>query len=187
MATEPSTLRFTIDQYERMVETGVLSEDDRVELIDGLIIEMPPIYPEHSIPVQRLNRIFHRALEEHQAIIRVQDAILLPPRSEPEPDVVLAVPPDTRYLDRQPGPSDLLLVVEVAHTTKRFDSTVKLSLYARSGIEEFWLVDVPARCFEVYRDPGPDGFATMEVIEAGGFVSPQAFPEVHVAIDDVIP
>ncbi len=186
MAVEPKRHLFSVDQYERMVKTGVLTEDDRVELIEGEIVEMPPIDPQHSIPVQRLNRIFIERLGP-RAYVRVQDAVRLPPRSEPEPDVVVALPPDTRYLSRHPQAEDILLVIEVAYTTKHFDRNRKLPMYARQRIPEVWIVDVPASRIEVYRAPEGDSFATVEIVARGGSVSPEAFPDVQIAIDEVLP
>jgi hypothetical protein len=186
MATDVQPHRFSIEQYERMVEAGVLTENDRVELIDGQIVEMPPIDPQHSFPVQKLASIFHRVLAEKVAI-RVRDPIRLPPDSEPEPDIVLVIGPHRRYVARHPEPSDILLVVEVAYTTKRFDADTKLPMYARAGIAEVWLVDVPAHRIEVYRDPTGTTYGFSEVATTRGSIACAAFPDVLIRVDDVIP
>src|SRR5687767_11063460 len=130
MVVEPKRMPFSVETYERMVASGVLDEDLRVELIDGEIIEMPPLSPDHSIPVQRLAKLFIQALGD-RAYVRTQDPIRLPPTSEPQPDVVLAVPPDTRYLSQHPGADDVLLVIEVARESRAFDRGPKLAIYAR--------------------------------------------------------
>jgi Uma2 family endonuclease len=186
MAVDVERHRFSIEQYERMVEVGVLTEDDRVELIDGEIVEMAPIDPDHSFPVQRLARVFMESLGG-RAYVRIQDAIRLPPQSEPEPDVVLARPPDDLYRRRHPGPDDLFLVVEVAHTTQIKDRRMKIPLYAQQGILEAWLLDVPAQQLEIYRQPSPDGYRSVEFVGRGGPVAPLAFPDLLVVIDDVLP
>src|SRR5688500_3416736 len=125
MAVDVERHRFSIEQYERMVEIGVLTEDDRVELIEGEIVQMPPPSPGHSTIVSRLNKRFVMALGD-RAVVRVQDAVRLPPRSEPEPDLALARPPDDRYIRRHPEPAELLLVVEVAHSTQTYDRRTKM-------------------------------------------------------------
>lgn len=186
MALDLARYRFSLDQYERMVETGVLTEDDRVELIEGEILEMPPQHPPHTTPVRRLTRALMEGVGD-RAVVLIQMPIRLPPSSEPEPDLALARPPDERYVARHPEPQDLLLVVEVSHTTQLYDRNMKIPLYARQGIRELWLIDVPAERFEVYREPGPDGYETVENVARGGTVTPLAFPDVRIAVDDVLP
>lgn len=185
MVVEPKRHRFSLERYERMVEFGVFNKNDHVELIEGEIVEMAPNDPPHTTPIRRLARIFHGLGE--QAVILVQMPIRMPPRSEPEPDLVISRPPDERYLRRHPEPGDILLVVEVMHTTHLFDRNYKLPLYARNGIREIWLVDVPAGTFGVYRDPKPEGYASVQVLERGTTVSPEAFPELTIAVDEVLP
>jgi Uma2 family endonuclease len=185
MAVDVQRHRFTLEQYEHMVSAGVLGEDDRVELIDGEIIEMAPNDPPHVSPIRRLMTAFQPIRD--RAVMLVQMPIRVPPRSEPEPDLALAIPPEERYARKHPEPGDLLLVVEVSHTTKRFDLTVKIPLYARSGISEVWIVDVPGEHIEVYRGPTPDGYDSVEVVARGGTVTPQAFPDVPVAVDEILP
>lgn len=184
MAVEEPRMRFTTERYERMVETGVLTPDDRVELIAGEIVEVPPIGPLHSTVVERLARLFHAELRD-RASIRVQSPVRLPPDSEPEPDLWLAEPPPERYARRHPEPEDLHLVVEVAQTSQERDRE-KLRLYARAGIREAWLVDLPARRLEVHRDPTRDGYGRVEVLDHSASASPLAFPDVRVPLAEVI-
>lgn len=136
MALDLARYRFSLDQYERMVETGVLTEDDRVELIEGEILEMPPQHPPHTTPVRRLTRALMEGVGD-RAVVLIQMPIRLPPSSEPEPDLALARPPDERYVARHPEPQDLLLVVEVSHTTQLYDRNLKIPLYARRGSANF--------------------------------------------------
>jgi Uma2 family endonuclease len=185
VSSEPPTVLFTIDQYERMVGAGVLAEDARVELIEGRIIEMAPTSPQHSTPVRRLLKAF--ATLGERAVLIVQDSIRLFPRSEPQPDVVLAKPPEESYVARHPEASDLLLVVEVSHTTQRFDRGTKVPLYARYGIPEVWVVDATAATIEVYRSPTGGRYATVETFERGQTVSPEAFPDLRLDVDFVVP
>lgn len=178
-------MRFTTERYERMVAAGVLTDDDRVELIDGEILEMPPLSPEHSSVVQRLTRRFYERLGD-EAIIFVQDAIRLPPDSEPEPDIVLVRPPEERYRRRHPDADDVLLIVEVIHSSGERDRLRKLPLDARHGILEVWLIDVPAGRFEVHRNIVGTGYASVEFVERGSAVAPLKFPDVSIAVDDVL-
>src|SRR5438552_12280642 len=133
--------RFTVEEYHRMAEAGILSEDDRVELIEGEIVQMSPIGPRHSACVDRLNALFTSRLRR-RAIVRVQNPIVLSRWTEPQPDLTLLRPRADFYAERHPGPADVLLAVEVAETSGVYDRGTKLALYARARIPEVWLVDV---------------------------------------------
>lgn len=186
MATEPARLRFSVDRYERMVEAGILTEDDRVELVSGEIVEMTPIDPAHAHAVDALTLLLVEGVRR-QAVVRVQHPVRLPPDSEPEPDVALARSKAEGYHRRHPEPPDILLVVEVARTSLLYDRNVKSLLYARHGIPEAWLVDLAGWRIEVQREPGPDGYERIETVGKGGSVSPLAFPDLVVAVDDILP
>ena len=167
MNASPDTLarhRFDVGQYRRMAETGVLAPDARVELLDGEIVDMPPIGPSHNATVDRLNRLLVTAVGE-RAIVRVQGSFELSGHSEPEPDLALFAPREDFYAAALPGPGDVLLVVEVADSTLARDRDVKLPLYARHGVREAWLVDIEGRRLSVHTDPGPDGYASARAAE----------------------
>lgn len=151
--------RLTVEEYYRMAEAGILGEDDRLELIDGEIIDMPPIGVGHTSVVKRLNAIFTRGAGEG-AIVSVQDPIRLNARSEPQPDLALLRHRADYYRDAHPGPADVLMLVEVADSSLRYDVDVKLPLYARHGIPEVWIVDLEHRRLEIYRRP--EGGAYLE-------------------------
>ena len=144
MATPlPAPHRFTVDEYHRMADTGLLEPDARVELIEGEVFDVPPIGPPHASVVDRLNRLLVLGLGE-SAIVRVQGPVRLSDVSEPQPDLtVLAARPDF-YALATPRPEHVLLAVEVSASSLRFDTQVKLPLYARSGLPAVWLVDVGA-------------------------------------------
>lgn len=186
MAVEMRRHLLTLEQFERMCEVGIIGEDERVELIEGELIEMPPPSPEHSTPTRRLSRTFIEALGD-RVVVFVQDSIRLPPRSAPQPDLTLAAPPDERYAHKNPEPADILLVVEVAKTTHNYDRRTKMPLYARQGIAEAWLVDVPARTVEIYREPKPDGYTRVEKVGDDGSLSLEAFPDVTIAAGPLFP
>lgn len=150
----------TVDEYHRMAEAGILSEDDRVELLDGRLIAMTPIGPVHLHCVNRLNELFARRLfgaEETRARLSVQNPIRLSDTSEPEPDLALLRPDAPQ--DRTPEPQDLILVVEVAVSSADYDHTVKAPRYAAAGVPVYWVVDLEQEVVDVRRDPDGDTYA----------------------------
>ena len=143
--------RFTVEEYHRMGEVGLLGEDDRVELIDGRILNMSPIGSQHAACVSLLNRML-RPVEE-TAIVRVEDPIVLNDETEPQPDIAIVRFKDNLYADAHPRPEDVLLIVEVAETSLEEDREIKLPRYAASFIPEVWIVNLVENIIEVYRDP----------------------------------
>jgi Uma2 family endonuclease len=135
---------FSVDDYQRMGDTGILHEDDRVELIDGEIVAMPPIGSPHGGRVNRLTRIMISGVGE-RAIVAPQNPIVLGRRSEPEPDLAILRPRPDFYTDSHPQPTDVLLLIEVAESSRDYDLNVKVPLYARHAIPEVWVVDIPTR------------------------------------------
>lgn len=173
---------FTVKEYHLMTEAGILSKGDRVELIEGEIIQMAAIGTRHASSVKRLLRQFN-IIPYDQAIIGVQDPIQLTERTEPQPDFVLLQPRADYYATAHPVPSEVLLLVEVSDSTVDYDRDVKVSIYARSLIQEVWLVDLVENCVEVYRQPGPNGYSLMLKFWRGQQVAPIAFPDLEVSVD----
>jgi Uma2 family endonuclease len=174
---------FTVEEYHRMAEAGILRADERVELIEGEIYEMAPIGPRHAGCVINATRMFITRLGD-RAVISPQNPVVIPPRSEPQPDLLVLRPRTVSYSRKLPASEDVLLAVEVAETTVRFDRLVKARLYARTGILEFWLCLATDGAVEVYRGPGADGYASVTRHGAGDVVSPLAFPDVRFAVAD---
>lgn len=143
--------RFTVDQYDRMVRTGILSEKDRVELLDGWIVPKMPHNPPHDATVTRAHRRLTRVLAD-EWLIRVQCAIRLK-TSEPEPDLALVKGPDDIYFTRHPVPADIALLIEVADSTLDQDRTEKGPLYAQARISVYWIINLVESVIEVYTDP----------------------------------
>jgi len=185
MGAELKRRLFDVDEYHRMGEVGILSEDDRVELIDGEIVVMSPIGPAHGRCVMFLNDVFVRRLEG-RAVVSPQLSIRLNRRSEPQPDIILLRPPLARYARAIPGPGDALLVVEVAETSQYRDRVVKLPRYAAAGISEVWIVDLDVGVLDVHRDPSPEGYRDSRRHGRGEEIAPAAFPDVVLAVDDVL-
>lgn len=157
-AGAPFRRLFTVEDYYAMARAGILGEDDRVELIEGEIVVMPPASSPHAGCVNVLNRILVRAAGA-RAVVSIQQPLRLSDLSEPRPDVAVLHWRDDFYRERHPGPADVLLVIEVARSSLRFDRGVKLPLYARHSVPEVWIVDLEAGRIEVHRLPGPDGYA----------------------------
>ncbi len=177
--------RFTVEQYHQMAEAGILTENDRVELLDGEIVEMSPIGRRHAACVRRLIGLFSQQVGE-RAIVDAQNPVKLSDRSEPQPDIVLLQPREDFYEAGHPQPQDILLLVEVADTTAEFDREVKIPLYASSRIAEVWLVDINGQCLEIYREPGANGYQNVQKLLRGQSIFIQAFPDINLTVDEIL-
>lgn len=156
----PQRHKLTVTDYYRLATAGSLTEDDRVELIDGDIIDMTPIGSLHASIVDDLARLLQLAVGE-AARVRVQGPVRLGEFSEPEPDIVLLRPREDSYRSSHPGPADVLLIVEVADSSLVYDRDTKVPLYARHGIAEVWLVDAVNRRLVIHREPGPGRYRVV--------------------------
>ena len=185
MAVELKRYRFSRADYHQMAKVGIIEPGARVELIDGDIVEMSPIGRRHKASVDRVNDVFAPRLHG-AAIVRVQSSIVLGEYGEPEPDVVLLRFRADFYAESDETPEDVLLIVEVADSSETYDRRTKGPLYARFGIPDYWIVDLNRDLVTVYRDPTPDGYATSRVLRRGESISPLAFPELTVAVDDIL-
>ena len=177
--------RFTVEEYYRMAEVGILTERDRVELIEGEIIEMSPIGFRHAFCTSTLITRLTRAIGD-RAHIWPSNPVRLFPDTEPQPDVTFIRGPLSRYSEH-PGPTDVVILIEVSDTSYRFDRYVKLPLYARAGVPEVWIVDLTHDVIEVFRQPSPSGYGRMERIERGGTVAPLAFPDIVLTASEILP
>ena len=185
MAVELKRRRFTVDEYHRMGEVGILTADDRVELLDGEIVEMAPIGPRHASITDRLNRLFTSRLGA-RVIVRVGGPVLLAAEdSEPQPDLTLLRFRADFYRHAHPEPGDSVLVVEVMDTTVHRDRRVKLPLYGRAALAEVWLVDVTNEWLEVYRRLATSREVVREVRRRGDRLTIAAFPEVAFEVDEI--
>ena len=173
---------FSADEFERMAEAGVFGEDERVELLDGEIVQMSPIGPLHAWCVKRLVRTFTPLGD--RVILSIQDPIRLDDRREPQPDLALLRPGISQQ--RHPRPADVLLVVEVASTSPEVDRDVKALMYAGARIDELWIIELIADRLEVYRDPSPTGYRSVQLFERGQRVSPLFVPELAIDVDAIL-
>ena len=175
--------RFTVHEYHRMAEAGILHEDDRVELIEGDIVEMTPIGSRHAMCVIRLTRLLVPLLEE-EAFVSPQNPVRLSERLEPQPD--LAVLRVRDYTGSLPGPEDVLFLVEVSDATLSYDRKVKLPLYARAGIPEVWIVNLENEAVERHTEPTEDGYRLARRTRRGERLEPVALPALLVPVDAVL-
>ncbi|HEX8599483.1 MAG TPA: Uma2 family endonuclease [Chloroflexia bacterium] len=185
MAVEISRRHFTVEEYDKMGEAGILAEDDRVELIDGEIIEMSPIGSHHAACVTRLNMLLTR-LADHNLIVTVQNPIRLNDDSEPQPDLALLKFRTDFYSDQLPTPSDILLVVEVADSSIEYDRMFKVPRYARDGIPEVWLVDLSRDTIEGYSRPLTAGYQVTWQKKRGDALIVPGLSGASVLVTDIL-
>ncbi|MEX1257787.1 MAG: Uma2 family endonuclease [Gemmatimonadota bacterium] len=181
-----TTRRFTVDEYDRMIEAGILHSGERVELIEGEIVRMAAIGSRHAACVTRLNHIFARELGDRLGV-RVQLPVRLSDASEPEPDIAIVRARPDFYADAHPRPDDAFLIVEVSETTVSFDMGGKSALYAAAGIAEYWVVDILADTIFVHRNPAGRSYLGVERHGRGQILRPLAFPDLQMAVDAVLP
>jgi Uma2 family endonuclease len=181
------TLRpFTVVEYYKMVETGILRPDERVELIEGRIVKMSPKGIRHAATNDRASDCFRKHLAD-RVIVRNQNPIHLNDASEPEPDIVLAVSQEKGYFDHHPTPPEVLLVLEIADTSLNTDRHTKSQLYATAGISQYCLINLQSREIEDYREPSPEGYRIKQTYEAGQEFNLVAFPDVVIGVNELMP
>ena len=189
MQTEVSSVsrkRFSVDSYYRMLDAGILVGDDKVELIDGEVLEMSPIGARHAATVYCFQTALLKALAE-RAMIRVQLPIHIDDFNEPEPDIAVVRPRTDMYASAHPSQTETLLLVEVSDSTLEFDRTVKAQLYATARVPEYWIADLGRNCVIVHR--APDGKAYGSVTEFGPdqTLAVSAYPGVEIGVRYVLP
>jgi Uma2 family endonuclease len=177
--------RLTVDEYERMGRAGILHEDERVELIDGELIQMAPIGSKHAGCVKSCVHVF-RQYPADWYLLSVQDPVRISDFSELQADVALLRPRPDNYTESNPAASDVLLVIEVADTTAAHDRRVKLPRYAAAGIPEAWLINLPRRSVEVHREPRDGRYQQVTIYRRGERITLVMLPEIAVAVDDIL-
>ncbi len=186
MATVNPTKHLTnLDEWRRLGEAAIFPPESRVELINGEILDMAPIGFYHAGHLKRINKLFTRLVPDN-IIISVQDPLQLGDFSEPEPDFILLKPNDDFYSSRHPNADDVLLLIEVADTSLKFDQNQKLHLYALHNIPEYWLLNLNDSSLEVYRKPNGDVYAEKTTLRAGDTLTLSQLPEITVRISDIL-
>jgi Uma2 family endonuclease len=185
MAVEYQRWKVTVETFNRMIEDGYFAPEERVELIRGELIQTPPIGHEHAGHVNQFVRLFRR-LDDDAAVLSLQNPVELRDLSRPQPDVALLRPRADAYARSNPTADDVLLLIEVADTSSAYDRQVKGPLYAESGISDYWIVNLREEQVVVYRDPTPTGYRSEQVLRRGEMVSPLAFPDLEIAVADIL-
>jgi len=179
------TYKFDVKQYQQMGKTGIFHPESRVELIEGEIIVMPPNGLKHIATINRLNYFLHNAIKE-KGIISIHNSIRLPDYSEPQPDIVILRPRDDFYADKFPEAEDVLLLIEVADSSLRYDQTNKLRLYAEYGILEYWIANLEREIVEIYRQPLNKAYLQQTLIDTpDNAFAPISFPEMVLTLKDI--
>jgi len=177
--------RFTVDDYHRMAEAGILAADDRVELLDGRIVQMTPIGPAHAGCVAALTQLLGPAIGP-DALLWVQNPVRLGTRSEPQPDLAVLRARTDSYRSAHPEAADILLLIEVADRSAEFDREVKLPLYARAAVPEVWLVHLPSQQVETYREPTGERYGKTHLAGRGEVLTPILLPGVRLPVDRIL-
>ncbi len=173
--------RFTVSDYYRMGEAGCFAPDQRVELLEGEIVDMMPIGPYHSGAVNWLADHLN-AIHRGRWMVTNQNPVRLSKTSEPQPDIVLVKRDPDYYRKRHPQPDDVLLLIEVAESSLDYDRGEKLAAYGKAGIEDYWVVNLVDGCVEVYREPHYTGYTSCTTLRPGDTAIPAAFPDVQIDV-----
>ena len=185
METEASKKLFTVDDYYKMLDAGILSEDDRVELIEGEIIQMSSMGSRHAAVVTRLNDLLVPLLKG-TALLRPQLPLRLNEFNEPGPDIVVLKPRPDFYASRHPGPADVFLVLEISDSSLKYDRDVKLPIYAAARLPEIWIADLLGDEVLVYREPSGKRYKTSLSFRRGDSISCLTLPQIQLAVDDLL-
>ena len=184
--TFPERRKFTVDEYYRMAEVGILHPDERVELIDGVILVMAPMGNPHATGIRRLERVWHDTAG-NAITLSGQCPIRLGEYTDPEPDVAILRFREDDYAGKPPAAEDILLVIEVSDTSLAYDRGTKANMYAAANVPETWVMNLVEDCIESFTGPGPNGYANHTIYRRGDKISPSTLPDVEFAVDDLLP
>jgi Uma2 family endonuclease len=176
----------TSADYYQMMESGIIREGERVELILGQIFTMAAKGTRHTVATTRLITELPMLIQR-RAIVRCQDPISLPNNSEPEPDIAIVRLRSDDYVNSHPSPADIILVIEVADSSIKFDRDTKAPLYAAAGISEYWIVNLIDNRLEIYRQPEGSIYARIEIITLPKSISLPQFPDIVIHTSDFFP
>jgi Uma2 family endonuclease len=185
VALQLTPRRFTAAEYHQMIEAGVFRADERLELIDGEVVQMSPIGDRHAACVRRLTALVGQ-LFASRAIVDVQNPVAIGAAYVPQPDLALLRPVPDFYASGTPTAADCFLIIEVADSSADTDRQVKIPRYARGGVADLWLVDLEREVVFVYRDPIGDSYQHLQVLRRGEGISPVAFPGTCVLVESIL-
>jgi Uma2 family endonuclease len=185
MSAQITRRHFTVDDLYRMAEAGILTEDDRVELIEGEVVEMSPIGSRHSGCVMRLTTLLTEQLGR-SVVVNVQNPVILHEQAGPQPDLAALKPRADFYSESHPTSEDILLIIEVADTSVDYDRHVKIPMYARALIAEVWLIDLTQDVIELYQQPENGAFKQISIIRRGQALASAMLPSLQLNADDIL-
>ena len=177
--------RFRVEDFRKMTEAGILPEESGWEIIDGYLMDKMSIGSKHASTVKRLNRKLTRLFED-EVIISVQDPIHIDEFNQPEPDIALLKPREDFYAESHPSPQDVLLLIEVSNSTIEYDRDIKKTLYARTGIVEFWIVNLPDETVECYSQPKNGNYRLARILEKGEIVESNAVENLKLSVEEIL-
>ena len=186
LVKKPQRRRLTVDDFAKMCEVGILSADDRVELIDGELVEMPPMGSAHAGIVNELANVLPGLLDP-SVRLRVQSSVQLTRYTQPEPDLAIVSRDSRLYLRHHPQPEEILIAIEVADSSLKFDREQKMPRYAAAGVPEAWLVDVRARTITVYTDPTGEGYRALHTLGWTDALVATAVRGLRLTFEDILP
>ena len=181
---QPRRLRFTVDEYYKMIELGILKDYEKAEIIEGELIQKMTVGDRHAAIVNLLNRFFVKNLSDN-VLVSVQNPVRLTDFNEPEPDIALA--DLTKYGGRRhPRPAEIILIVEVSDSTLKYDRDTKLSLYAEAEIPEVWIVNLPNEIIEVHQKPTVGIYQMTKIFKRGETIESEILPDLKLAVNEIL-
>ncbi|MDE0421350.1 MAG: Uma2 family endonuclease [Gammaproteobacteria bacterium] len=186
LVKKPQRRRLTVDDFARMCEAGILSADDRVELIDGELVEMPPMGSEHAGIVNELANVLPGLLDP-AVRLRVQSSVQLTRYTQPEPDLAVVSRDSRLYLRRHPQPEEILIAIEVADSSLTYDREEKMPRYAAAGVPEAWLVNVRARTITVYTEATTTGYRASRTLQWTQELVATAVDDLRLTFEEILP
>lgn len=181
---QPRRLRFSVDEYYKMIELGMLKDYEKAEIIDGELIKKMTIGDRHAAIVNILNRFFVKNVSD-DVLVSIQNPLRISDYNEPEPDIVLS---DLTKYDgkRHPRPEEVILLVEVSDATLKYDRDVKLPLYAEAGIAEILIVNLKKNIIEIHQNPFDDIYQTVKIYKPGETINLNVFPNLELEVDKIL-
>ncbi len=181
---QPRRLRFSVDEYYKMIELGMLKDYEKAEIIDGELIQKMTIGDRHAAVVNILNRFFVKNVSD-EVLVSIQNPLRITDYNEPEPDIVLS---DLTKYDgkRHPRPEEVILVIEVSDATLKYDRDVKLPLYAEAGISEVWIINLKKNIVEVHQNPFEDIYQTTGIFKSGETIKSDVLPNFSLEVDKIL-
>ncbi|HLO83660.1 MAG TPA: Uma2 family endonuclease [Nostocaceae cyanobacterium] len=177
---------WTVEDYHRMAEVGIFKPDERVELLEGIILTINAKGIAHSSALGRTNHLLNNKLR-NQAWVDVKNPVTLNEISQPEPDIAVLKIDPLSYADHHPTPSEVYLIIEVADSSFKFDTEVKAKAYSQAGIKDYWILDVINRQLWIFRNPTAEGYQNIVSFPENEIVSPLEFPDLQILISDILP